>query len=104
MIYTVEHLAQVLKEARTLKHLSQRALSSRVGIPQAQISKIENAAVDLRVSTLIELARTLGLELMLVPRKHVPVVEAWIKVSESSGADIKVARPAYRLEEEDDDG
>jgi hypothetical protein len=41
---------------------------------------------------------------MLVPRKHVPVVEAWIKVSESPGADIKVARPAYRLEEEDDDG
>lgn len=104
MIYTVEHLAQALKEARTLRHLSQRALSSRVGMTQAQISRIESGAVDLRVSSLIELARTLGLELMLVPRKQVPVVEAWIRASESPGGDIKAAQPAYRLDEEGDDG
>lgn len=104
MIYTIEHLAQTLKQAREHKHLSQRALSSRVGMPQAQISKIENAAVDLRASSLIELARALDLEVMLVPRKHVPGVEAWIKASESPGVDIRIAQPAYRLEEEGDDG
>ena len=44
-------------------------------MPQAHISKIENAAVDLKLSSLVELARVLGLELMLVPRRLVPAVQ-----------------------------
>ena len=75
MTYSLEHIVGALKAAREEKGLSQRELSARAGVPQAHISKIENAAVDLKLSSLVELARVLGLELMLVPRSLVPAVQ-----------------------------
>ena len=75
MTYSLEHIVGALKVAREEKGLSQRELSARAGVPQAHISKIENAAVDLKLSSLVELARVLGLELMLVPRRLVPAVQ-----------------------------
>lgn len=102
MIYAIEYLAKALKKARGDKKLSQRALSQRTGIPQAQISKIENAAVDLQASTLIELARALDLEVMLVPRKHVTSVSSVIAAIRSSVFKEEGPRPAYMLDEEDD--
>ncbi|MCB9987714.1 MAG: helix-turn-helix transcriptional regulator [Rhodospirillales bacterium] len=104
MVYVVEYLAEALKAARAGKKLSQRGLSKATGMPQAQISKIENAAVDLKASTLIELARALDLEVMLVPRKHVPAVNSLIGLTAVSGSDAVSPRPAYALGDEDDDG
>ena len=75
MTYLVENIAQELKAARKEKGLSQRELGARVGVPQSHISKIENGAVDLKTSSLIELTRALDLELMLVPRALVPTVQ-----------------------------
>lgn len=76
MNYAITHIANKLKAARAAKGLSQRALSKLAGVPQSHISKIENAFVDLRLSSLIELARVLGLELMLVPRKTLPAIKS----------------------------
>ena len=59
--------------------LSQRDLSTKSGVPQAQISKFENGAVDLRLSSLVALFRALGLELELVPRKSVPAVQSIVR-------------------------
>ncbi|MCU7892433.1 MAG: helix-turn-helix domain-containing protein [Candidatus Thiodiazotropha sp. (ex Ustalcina ferruginea)] len=102
MLYVLEYLAEALKTARQRKKLSQRGLSQAAGMPQAQISKIENAAVDMRVSTLIELARTLDLELMLVPRKHVFAVRSIVGADQGSLNRAK-QQPVYALESEDDD-
>ena len=68
MVTAIANLTSALKQARQRSHLSQRALGRKVGMPQAQISKIENAAVDPKVSTLAALARAVDLELTLVPR------------------------------------
>lgn len=76
MRYTIRHIANELKVAREAKGLSQRALSKLAGVPQGHISKIENGFVDLRLSSLIELARVLGLELTLVPRKTLPAIKS----------------------------
>ena len=76
MTYATEHIAPTLRSARETQGLSQRALSAMAGVPQSHISKIENGTVDLRVSTLVELARVLDLELVLVPRKAVSAVHA----------------------------
>lgn len=97
MPYTTEHIAGTLKTARQAKRLTQRALGRKVAVPQSHISKIENGAVDLRVSSLVELARALHLELMLVPRKTVPVVQSIIRSDAG-----EPARPAYSLDEGDD--
>ena len=93
-----------LKKAREEKQLSQRALSKKVGIPQPQISKIENAAVNPQASSLIELARALDLEVMLVPRKHIPAVTSLIRASGGSGSVQQQPRPAYSLEGGDEGG
>ena len=76
MTYATEHIAPTLRSARETQGLSQRALSAMAGVPQSHISKIENGTVDLRVSSLVELARVLDLELILVPRKAVSAVHA----------------------------
>lgn len=73
---TITEIGKTLKAAREAKGLSQRALSKIAGVPQSHISKIETAGVDLRVSSLSEMARALGLELELVPRKAVPAVKS----------------------------
>lgn len=79
MSYAIEDIAQTLRSAREASGLSQRELSARSGVPQGHISKIENGTVDLRLSSLIELARVLDLELTLVPRKALPAVQAIIR-------------------------
>lgn len=101
MIYAIEYLSKALKRAREAAKLSQRALGKRVGMPQAQISKIENARADLRASTMIELARALDLEVILVPRKQAPVVKGLIRLSDATDADRRRVRPLYRLDEEE---
>ena len=72
-------LAQVVRETRQAKGWSQRDLSARTLRPQAQISRIENADVDPQVSTLIELARALELELQLIPKAALTAVEATVR-------------------------
>ena len=79
MSYLNEQLFKSLKKARKAKGLSQRELSAKSGVPQSHISKIESGGVDLRVSSLINIARNLDLELELVPRKTVPAVQSIIR-------------------------
>lgn len=102
MTYATEHLAGILKTARERQGISQRRLGELVGMPQAHISKIENGTVDLRVSSLVALARGLGLELVLVPRRALPAVRSLARGL--GDADETESRPAYRLDVEDDRG
>jgi transcriptional regulator with XRE-family HTH domain len=75
----IAEISRTLKAARKAKGLSQRALAKMAGMPQSHISKIENAGVDLRISSLTEIARALGLELTLVPRKTVAAVRSIVR-------------------------
>ena len=62
-----------LRNARRQARMSQRALASRIGLPQGHISRIEAGAVDPRLSSATKIARTLGFEPMLIPRRALPV-------------------------------
>jgi transcriptional regulator with XRE-family HTH domain len=101
MDYQTAQIAETLKKARQEKGLSQRALSERVGITQSQISKIENGTVDMRLSTLIELARTLEFELTLVPRKTLPAVQSVVRSSAPRRVrtDLSAVKELQRLTE-----
>ncbi|WP_346658108.1 helix-turn-helix transcriptional regulator [Bradyrhizobium sp. 154] len=46
-----------LRTAREAIGLSQRDLSARITVPHSHISKIESGGADLRLSSLVELAR-----------------------------------------------
>lgn len=113
MSYAFEDFAQTLRQARRQKGWSQRDLSQKAGIPQAHISKIEGGGVDVRISTFVELARLLDLELVLAPRTSLPALRAMIREVEGAndartarGAAYRLARPmtqapAYSLDGED---
>ena len=106
MNYATEYIARELKKAREAKGLNQRELGRKAGVPQGHISKIENGAVDLRVSSLVALARALDLELALVPRKVLPAVKSLVRSSFADpfpDRELQVPRPLYSLDEEDDD-
>lgn len=104
MNYSIEEIAKTLKAARQSQGLSQRDLSIKSGVPQSHISKIEKGAVDLRVSSLIALARDLGLELALIPRETVPAVSSIVRSSErkmenTSSETFKAAKELKRIQD-----
>lgn len=84
MTYLNDQILKNLREARQRKGFSQRELSAKSGVPQSHISKIESGAVDLRVSSLVALARVLDLELELVPKKTVPAIKSIVRSSTSA--------------------
>lgn len=98
MSYLSDKILESLKEARQQKGLSQRELSARSGVPQSHISKIESGAVDIRVSSLIALARVLDLELELVPRKSIPAVRSIVR----SGNRSEMSNIQHRLKSQID--
>ncbi|MYA10876.1 MAG: helix-turn-helix transcriptional regulator [Gemmatimonadetes bacterium] len=69
---TVIDIGHALRAVRKAEGLSQRTLSERSGLTQAQISRFENGKADPRLSSLVELARGVGAEVMLVPAGAVP--------------------------------
>jgi len=99
---TVADISRTLKAAREARGLSQRALAKLAGVPQSHISKIENAGVDLRISSLTQIARALALELTLVPRKSVPAVRSIMRSAEpvsSRKSAAALAKELGRLED-----
>lgn len=97
----IAEISKTLKAAREAKGLSQRALAKMAGMPQSHISKIENTGVDLRISSLTQIARALDLELTLVPRKTVPAVRSIIRSAEpvsSRKTAASLAKELGRLE------
>ncbi len=104
MNYTTEHIARALRSAREARGFSQRELGAKTGVAQGYISRIENGAVDLRVSSLVALARALGLELTLVPRAVLPAVESITRARAAAPPrGQEGSRPLYGLDEEGDD-
>ena len=73
----------MLSMARRRAGLSQRELARRAGVPQATISRIENAVVSPTVDTLEPLIRACGMELQIGERV-------------SDGVDRSLTREALR--------
>ena len=97
---SLEPLTAILRAARETRGLTQRELGDRVGLPQSHVSKIENSAVDLQLSSLIEIARALDLELTLVPRTLLPAIRALQRTTgpKAGGLDVSdTSVPAYQL-------
>jgi transcriptional regulator with XRE-family HTH domain len=106
MSYVTEQILESLREARVRKGFSQRELSARSGVPQSHISKIESGGVDLRISSLIALARVLDLELLVAPKKSVPAIKSIIRSSQGINGisdEAEQMSPAYQLGEDGDD-
>ncbi len=98
MAFDQDTIVARLKAAREAAGLSQRGLSAIIGLQQGQLSKIEAGLVDPRLSTVLEMARGLELEPVLVPRRSLLAVRAVL------GLEADASRPAYSLDDEEEAG
>jgi len=87
-----ETLFDVLRNARRSRNLSQEALAAKLGLRQRQISDLERATKDPRLSTILNVARALDLELMLIPRHLIAAVEGLQRSTAGAGK-----QPMYAL-------
>lgn len=66
---------RAIVDARTAQNLTQKELSKRTGINQADISKLENGTRNPTVSLLKRLAEGMGMELRIqfIPKNNISV-------------------------------
>jgi transcriptional regulator with XRE-family HTH domain len=83
------YIQDQIRQAREAKGFTQSDLGRRLGQPQSSVSRIERGG-DLRLSTLLEMARILDLEPMLIPKRLVPAIQALI---EHAGLPAKSSPP-----------
>lgn len=102
MNYVVANIAEELANARRKSRMTQTQLAARLGVPQSYISKLEKGHADFRVSKLVEVSRLVGLEMMLIPRHLVPMVDALIAVHTKGGV-MSEDSPAITPDEDDDE-
>lgn len=102
MAYINDQILESLRDARARKGLSQRELSARSGVPQSHISKIEAGEVDLRMSSLIVLARALDLELFLAPKKSISAIKSIMRSAVGEDGQ-EAASPVYSLDGDADE-
>jgi HTH-type transcriptional regulator / antitoxin HipB len=96
LISDAPSLAEILKATRLSQQLSQAELAGKLGLRQRQISDLERARIDPRLSTIHNVARALDLELMLIPRHLISAVNAL----QRPGGDA-ARRPLYALSDEE---
>ncbi|MBS7698948.1 MULTISPECIES: helix-turn-helix domain-containing protein [unclassified Chelatococcus] len=85
------------RRARLAAGLTQEQVADLAGISRPRYRDIETGAAAARATTLINVARALGLEMMLVPQAMVPAIEALLS---HEGEDD---RPAFSPQAEGDD-
>ncbi len=93
MARSSESLGSLLSQARAERKISQAALARRLGMSAPNLSRIEHGA-DFRVSTLLDVARALKLEPVLVPKDRLAAVRALLGRSDGDG-DAPVERGRF---------
>ena len=89
MSFQTQALCAQLSQLRTERKLSQRQLAADLKLPQSYISNIENGKIDIGLSNFVELARYLGVEVMLIPLPLVHTVKAIVEPGEPGQVERK---------------
>ena len=86
-----------LRCTRLSMGLTQGQVADLAGISRPRYRDIETGAAAARTTTLINIARALGLEMMLVPQAMVPAIEALLR------PDYEDDQPAFSPQSESND-
>ncbi len=85
-------LIDSLAAARKAQNMTQAQLATQAGLSRMAVQRTETGDVDPRYSTVVEMARVLGLQLMAVPAELVPALHAFVQsggkyLGQPAGAD-----------------
>lgn len=72
-------IGQWLKTARKARQLTQEQVAEMAGLSRPRYREIETGSSAARTTTLINIARALGLELRFIPQAMVPAVDALLR-------------------------
>jgi DNA-binding XRE family transcriptional regulator len=88
-------LGLLFRQGRQRAQLTQDQVASRAGLSRPSYRAIETGAAAARASTLVNIARALGMEMMLIPKQLVPAVQAMLHAGDED-------QPAFTADPEDD--
>jgi HTH-type transcriptional regulator / antitoxin HipB len=97
-------LRRELRHERRKRGWSQAELGQRLGLPQMHISGIETGKIVPRFDTLLDLVRVLDRDLLMVPSRLVPAVQAMIRDYRNPNGDREGdegERPLYAVAEDE---
>jgi transcriptional regulator with XRE-family HTH domain len=98
----IQSLLKQLAVLRQERKMSQRQLALSLGLTQSYISNVEKGKIDIGLSNFVQLARYLGVEVILVPKNLVPTVTAIVS-PENAISTNSVKKWAFEDDEDDDD-
>jgi transcriptional regulator with XRE-family HTH domain len=75
----LRELGQQLLDGRRRAKLTQDDVAIRAGLSRVSYRAIETGAAAPRASTLVNIARALGMEMMLIPKEMIPAVQAMLR-------------------------
>lgn len=81
-------IIEQLKAARLAQNITQSEMAERLGTTQGHISMIEARKVDPRLSNVVEIARLLDQEPILVPRAYLPAIRCLLSSSSIPLSDL----------------
>ena len=92
-------LIQELEAARKAKGMSQEKLAISAGLSRMTVQRIEAGQIDPRLSSVSAIAKTLGMDVMLVPTALRPELESFVRSGgrflgqpAGSGAPLSIAQ------------
>ena len=88
-------LGLLFRQGRQRARLTQDQVASRAGLSRPSYRAIETGAAAARAGTLVNIARALGMEMMLIPKQLVPAVQAMLHAGDED-------QPAFTADPEDD--
>ncbi|HEX8404588.1 MAG TPA: helix-turn-helix domain-containing protein [Duganella sp.] len=76
---SVSDVLNELQRVRKASGLTHQLLAQRAGVSRMTVQRTEAGKIDPRLSTLLVLARALGMDLMLVPKALRPELENFVQ-------------------------
>jgi transcriptional regulator with XRE-family HTH domain len=86
-------IGHVLKTARLTSAQTQEQVADLAGISRPRYRDIETGAAAARATTLVNIARALGMEMMLIPQALVPAVESLLRPNDDDDLPAFVSHP-----------
>lgn len=89
----LNELGDLLRKARSTAGLTQEQVADLAGISRPRYRDIETGVAAARVTTLMNISRALGLEMMLVPQAMLPAVRALMRPQDDDDHPAFAAQP-----------
>jgi len=89
----LNELGDLLRQARRTGGLTQEQVADLAGISRPRYRDIETGAAAARITTLMNVSRAVGLEIMLVPQAMVPAVLALVRPHDDDDLPAFAAQP-----------